>query len=237
MLIDMLISMSAARSATGRVYDVVKRDLLDGVIKPGERIGDAELREELGVSRTPVREAMLALEQEKLVRIVPRSGYFAAEISFADIADAYQMRFVLEPLVSAMAATRISDEEVDELRALADVGTDGSPDGVLRAVEFNKRFHLRAAEIGGNGRMTRAMSEALDALGRLAMLDLQRGRTVESWTEEHLGIVKAIETRDPVRAANAVRATFEPDQGLLVKRTWSDLTHVFDDIHGTGVKR
>lgn len=237
MLIGMLINMSPALSATSRVYEAVKRDVLDGVIKAGERIGDAELRQELGVSRTPVREAMLALEQENLVRIMPRLGYFAAEISVTDIADAYQMRFVLEPLVSAMAAVRISEEEADELRVLADVGTDGSPAGVVRAIERNKRFHLRVAEIGGNGRMTRAMSEALDALGRLAILDLQRGRRVESWTAEHLGLVDAIATRDPVCAAEAVRTTFAPDQGLLLKHTWSDLTRVVDEIHGTVVSR
>jgi DNA-binding GntR family transcriptional regulator len=234
MLKDMLCSMSPQESATSRVYEVVKRELLDGVIKPGERIGDAELREQLGVSRTPVREAMLALEQENLVRIVPRLGYFAAEISVTDIADAYQLRFLLEPLVSAMAAVRVTDEDIDELRTLADVGTDGSQSGVILAIERNKRFHLRVAELGGNARMTRVMSDVLDALGRLAMLDLQRGRTGESWTAEHLGIVEAIAARDPVRAAATARATFEPDEGMLLKRTRTELTRIVEEIHRTG---
>jgi DNA-binding GntR family transcriptional regulator len=223
--------MSPQESATGRVYEAVKRDLLDGVIKPGDRIGDAELREELGVSRTPVREAMLALEQENLVRIVPRLGYFAAEISVTDMADAYQLRFLLEPLVSAMAALRINDDEIEELRQLADVGTDGSQAGVLVAIERNKRFHLRVAEIGGNARMTRVMSEVLDALGRLAIVDLERRRTGESWTAEHLEIVESIACHDPVRAAEAARATFEPDEGMLLKRTRTELTQIVEEIH------
>jgi DNA-binding GntR family transcriptional regulator len=226
--------MSPQESATSRVYEAVKRDVLDGVIKPGARIGDAELREQLGVSRTPVREAMLALEQENLVRIVPRLGYFAAEISVTDMADAYQLRFLLEPLVSAMAALRVRDEDIDELRELAHVGIDGSQSGVALAIERNKRFHMRVAELGGNARMTRVMSEVLDALGRLAMLDLERERTGESWTAEHLAIVDAIAAHDPVRAAAAARATFEPDEGMLLKRTRTELTRIVEEIHRTG---
>jgi DNA-binding GntR family transcriptional regulator len=225
MLISMLISMSLQETATDRVYETVKRDLLQGAIKPGERIADADLRDQLGVSRTPIREAMLALEQENLVRIVPRLGYFAAEISVTDIGDAYQLRFLLEPVVTAMAAVRIGDDEIDELRELAKVDTDGSHAGVTEAIERNKQFHLRVAEIGGNTRMTRVMSEVLDTLGRLA---------AESWTAEHLEIVDAIASHDPQRAAEAARATFEPDEGMLLKRTRTDLTRIVDEIHGTG---
>lgn len=225
----MLNNMSHAR----HVYEVVKRDLLDGVIRPGERIGDAALRARLGVSRTPVRDAMLTLELENLVRIVPRLGYFAAEINVSDVADAYQLRFLLEPVVTAMAALRIRDEEIAELRLLADVGTDGSEAALAEAIERNKRFHLGIAECGGNVRMTHVMSDVLDALGRLAIIDLQRRRSAESWTAEHLTIVDAIASRDPVRAARAARATFEPDEGLLLKRTRADLTRIVEEVFQT----
>jgi DNA-binding GntR family transcriptional regulator len=224
----------AKSSATLRVYESVKRELLEGVIKPGDRIGDADLRDRLQVSRTPVREAMLALEQENLVRIVPRQGYFASEISATDVVDAYQLRFLLEPVITAMAAQRVRDADVDELRELAHVSSDGSEQGVARAIDRNKRFHLRVAEIAGNSRMTRVMSEVLDALGRLAVIDLSQQRTGESWTAEHLAIVEAIAQRDPVRAAQVVRDTFEPDEGMLLKRTRADLSRVVDEIHGMG---
>lgn len=220
----------AKPSATTRVYESVKRDLLDGVIKPGDRIGDVELRERLKVSRTPVREAMLALEQENLVRIVPRLGYFASEISATDVVNAYQLRFLLEPVITAMAAQRIRDSDVDELRRLAKVTSDGSDHGVAEAVERNKRFHLAVAEIAGNSRMTRVMSEVLDALGRLAIIELRQRRSGESWTAEHLAIVDAIAEHDPVHAAEVVRDTFEPDEGLLLKRSRADLANVIDRI-------
>jgi DNA-binding GntR family transcriptional regulator len=220
----------AKRSATTRVYEAVKRDLLDGVIRPGSRIGDVELRDRLQVSRTPVREAMLALEQEKLVRIVPRHGYFASEISATDVVEAYQLRFLLEPVITAMAAQRIRDGDVEPLRELAEVTSDGSDRGIAEAVERNKRFHLRVAEFAGNSRMTRVMSEVLDALGRLAVIDLREGPTGASWSAEHLAIVAAIADHDPVRAAQVVRDTFAPDEGMLLKRTRTELSNVIDRI-------
>ena len=95
-----------------RPVTTLKRELLDGVIRPGDRIADMDICARLGVSRTPVREALLALERDGLVRIVPRQGYFASEISVSDALDAYQLRFILEPIATALAARQISAEEI-----------------------------------------------------------------------------------------------------------------------------
>jgi DNA-binding GntR family transcriptional regulator len=225
--------MSARGAAASRVYETVKRDLLDGQIRPGERIGDEDLRERLSVSRTPVREAMLALEKEQLVRIVPRQGYFAAEISHADVVDAYQLRFLLEPIATAMAARRFRDSDIEQLRELAHVSLDGSDASVTDAIDRNKQFHVLVCEVAGNGRITRAMSEALDALGRMAVLDLQKRRTGESWTAEHLVIVDAIASGDPARAAAAARATFEPDEGVGISRTRADITEIAAAVYAS----
>src|SRR5947199_10368305 len=97
------------RSTKQRVYEALKRELLDGVIRPGERINDSEIAARFSCSRGPVREALLALEQEGLVRVVPRHGYFASEISVGAALDAYQLRLILEPIATAMAAQRITD--------------------------------------------------------------------------------------------------------------------------------
>jgi GntR family transcriptional regulator, rspAB operon transcriptional repressor len=227
------MSMTARRKAPAmaRVYEDVKRDLLDGAIRPGERIPDAEICARLGVSRTPVREALLSLEREGLVRIVPRQGYFAAEISATDILDAYDVRFVIEPIVAAMAATKITDAELEEVRALAQISADESDAGLARAIELNKEFHLRIAQISGNARMVRMMSEVLDVLGRLALVDLRQYRSVESWSAEHLGIVDALAAHDPAAAAEAVRASFDHDAGLLPRGSHANLAQLLSAVH------
>ena len=226
--------MSVRGPAASRVYESVKRDLLAGQIQPGEKIADEALRTRLAVSRTPVREAMLALEQEQLVRIVPRQGYFAAELRHDDAIDAYQLRFLLEPVTAGMAAHRHQQAAIDELRELAHVTFDGSESSFGPAIERNKNFHLRICEIAGNARMTRAMAEALDALGRMALVDLKRRLTGESWTSEHLAIVEAIATRDPGVAAAAVRATFEPDVGPLLTQTRADISAIVNAAYRNG---
>lgn len=222
---------AARRSAATRVYELVRRELLEGTISPGERIRDAEVRAALGVSRTPVREAMLALEQEGLVRIVARQGYFATELSLSDVVDAYQLRYVLEPLVTAMAAIRAADEDVLHLRELAAVQLAGADDEVARVIQANKDFHLKLAEIAGNPRLVRILAEVLDALGRLALFDLRYWRTPETWRDEHLAITEAIAARDPVRAAAVVRATFESDEGLLLRRTRQEIAELLGQIN------
>jgi DNA-binding GntR family transcriptional regulator len=225
------MAVSQKIPAMTRVYELVRRDLLDGIIRPGERIPDAAICATLGVSRTPMREAMLALERDGLVRIVPRQGYFAAEIIASDVLDAYDVRFVIEPIVTAMAATKITDAEVEEVRALAEILADKSEAGLARAIELNKAFHVRIAQLSGNARMARMMSEVLDVLGRLALVDLRRFRSVESWRTEHLGIIDALAARDPAAAAEAVRASFDHDAGLLPGGSRDDLAHLLNAVH------
>lgn len=218
----------ARKRATEVAYTTLKRELLNGTIRPGERIADAEICRRLKVSRTPVREALLALERDGLVRIVPRQGYFATEIGVSEALDAYQLRIVLEPLATALAARRISENELHTLRellaALAVVEEDSSDTALVEATELNKRFHVLIAEASGNMRLARVLSDLLDALGRLVLVDLRTRRgAARTWRDEHEEILAALEARDPDRAFAVVRAAFRSDEGLLFARARDDL--------------
>jgi DNA-binding GntR family transcriptional regulator len=218
--------------ATVQAYTTLKRELLDGVIRPGDRIADMEICARLGVSRTPVREALLALERDGLVRIVPRQGYFASEISVSDALDAYQLRFILEPIATALAARQISAEELSDLRALLasmqEIEDDPSENALAQAIELNKAFHVHIAEASGNGRLAKVMSDLMDALGRLVRVDLRtRTSAAATWRFEHQQILLALEAGDPERAAEAVRDSFQRDEGLLLARARDDLGRLF----------
>jgi len=140
-------------SAKQWVYEFVKQQVLDSVIRPGERINDAHLCAALNVSRTPVREALLMLAQEGLVAVFPRHGYFASEISVGFALDAYQLRLILEPIATAMAAERITPTEIAALRRLVDVDIDANGNSVADVIALNKRFHVTIAQISGNSRL------------------------------------------------------------------------------------
>jgi DNA-binding GntR family transcriptional regulator len=223
---------ASQQRATALAYTTLKQELLDGVIRPGDRIVDTDVCERLGVSRTPVREALLALERDGLVRIVPRQGYFASEISVSDALDAYQLRFILEPIATALAARQISDTQLAELRdvlaALSRLEDDPSDDALAQAIELNKSFHVLIAQASGNGRLSRVMADLMDALGRLVRVDLRtRTSAAATWRVEHEEILGALEARDPDRAAAAVRESFQRDEGLLLARARDDMGRVF----------
>lgn len=217
--------------ATEVAYTTLKRELLNGTIQPGERIADSEICRRLKVSRTPVREALLALERDGLVRIVPRQGYFATEIGVSEALDAYQLRMVLEPFATALAARRVNDEELGALRELlaelAVAEADASDAALVEAIELNKRFHVLIAEASGNVRLARVLSDLLDALGRLVLVELRTRRgSARTWRDEHEEIFAALEARDPDRAFAVVRETFQSDEGLLFARARDDLDRV-----------
>lgn len=210
-----------ARSSAERAYDALKRRLLRGTIQPGERIAVEKLSSQLGVSRTPIREALVALEKEGIVRTVPRRGYFAREISFREALDAYQLRMILEPIATALAARRIGEEDLELLRRLA----DSSPsDSIRRSLDNNRSFHIAIAKASGNQRLARIMADLMDDMERLVYFEFDRQHTQSDWREEHLSILDSLEARDPEQAAEAVRATFTQDAGLLATKAKVELT-------------
>ena len=116
------------------VFDSLREAIINGTLRPGERMMEIQLAEELGVSRTPVREAIRKLELEGFVVMLPRKGAYVAGISLKDIADVFEVRASLEALASGLAAERITGEELEDLERIlvrkAELIARGQPAGV-----------------------------------------------------------------------------------------------------------
>lgn len=97
------------------VFEYLRESILNGDLKPGERLMEISLAEQMGVSRTPVREAIRKLEKEKFVEMIPRKGAYVADLTAKDILDVLEMRIILEGFAAALAAERISEEEMEAL--------------------------------------------------------------------------------------------------------------------------
>jgi DNA-binding GntR family transcriptional regulator len=100
------------------VFDYMKDAIITGKLKPGERLMEVQLAEKLGVSRTPVREAIRKLELEGLVVMVPRKGAYVADLDAKDLLNVLEVRSSLEGLAASLAAERITEEEIDKLKKI-----------------------------------------------------------------------------------------------------------------------
>jgi len=124
------------------VCETLRDAIRKGVLKPGERLMEIQLAEELGVSRTPVREAIRKLELEGYVIMMPRRGTYVANLSIRDVNEVFEIRTSLDSLASGLAAERITDEELERLqRLLVMIGEYIEENNMEKIVETDTEFH------------------------------------------------------------------------------------------------
>lgn len=183
----------------------VRGAILDGRFAPGTRIRQEEIARELGTSRIPVREALRQLEGEGLVTLVPHSGARVSVMDFAEYHELYRLREVVEPMVIAESATRMTDEHLDRLRRLLAIFERSNADGAAW-LESDRRFHLATYAMA-------PLPRALDLIEgfwnqtqqyRRAYLHTIR-RNLETVDWEHRLILEALERRDGEHAASLQR--------------------------------
>ncbi|MDD3218621.1 MAG: GntR family transcriptional regulator [Lachnospiraceae bacterium] len=186
------------QSLRGQVFNKIRSDILSGRYAQGEELKEATLGEEIGVSRTPVREALRQLELEGLVEIVPNKGAHVTGISHEDVRDIYQMRSYLEGLAARWAAERISDEDINEMEEvilLAEFSLKkaSKQDQMVR---FDNEFHQIMYRAAGSRMMEHVLRDfhRYVQLARItSMKDLDRATKS---VEEHKAILEAIKNRD-----------------------------------------
>lgn len=217
----MAVVSPGRENLTARAYQVLLRRILSHAIAPGEAIDDAALAQELGMSRTPVREGLLALQQRGLVRIVPRVGHFASEITPADVFEAYEVRMLLEPAAAEMAARRITPAELESLRRLVGFGPEEiTPALFPRAVDLNRQFHVGVAEVSQNRRLVQLYSQLMDDLTRVVHYELLHGLSSGAWRDEHLAILDALARHDAEEAGRLMREDILNTHVLVQEGVW-----------------
>ena len=124
------------------VSEALRQAIKEGILKPGERLMEIQLADELGVSRTPIREAIRKLELEGFVVMIPRRGTYVADISLKDVVQVFEIRSALEELAAGLAAERITPDELEELeRILVEINEYIDRDEFDKIVDTDIRFH------------------------------------------------------------------------------------------------
>ena len=180
-----------------KIFLKLRQDILDGKYKSGDSLVELKLAEELGVSRTPVREAIRQLELEGLVSCIPNKGVFVEGITGQDIEDIYAIRECIEGLAARWAIERMDQESLKELENLCELMEFYTRKGDLDQVgELNSRFHDLIFESTNSKPLMQILSDLQYYIGniRLASLKLP-GRAAKS-LDEHKAIVRAFKDRD-----------------------------------------
>ena len=193
--------VAADRTSLSKVVsDQIRGQILEGKFRPGERLVEDRLSADLGVSRVPVREALLGLSIEGLVRLEPRRGATVAEITPEIVAELVEVRALLEGQNARLAARRHDPEIVAQLRETLKRGNEaaeaGTPDRLAR---LNGEFHERLAEASRNSVLTEVM-RSLRERTSIAFAINGRNRAREDW-KEHAGILAAVIDGDEELAA------------------------------------
>jgi len=200
------------------VLDAIREAIINGTLKPRERLMEIQLADELGVSRTPIREALRKLELEGFIVMVPRKGAYVADISFKDIADIYEIRAALEGLAAGLAAERITDEELEEMeRHLVEKADAISHQDMARLVEVDTKFHEAIYRSSRNERLLPIMNNLREQIQRFRATSLAYPGRMKRSLEEHRAIVEAIQARDAALARQLAHEHIENAEQSMIE--------------------
>jgi DNA-binding GntR family transcriptional regulator len=195
-----------ARSLADQAYFRIRELIVTLGLPPGSLVSERELMEQLGVGRTPVREALRALARERLVEVYPRRGMFVSSVDVRDLAGLSEVRTTLEPQAARLAAERATDADRDQiavlLEELDEVG-DGSSERAL--MDLDQRIHRHLYRCTHNPFLEETLNEYYVLTLRIWFLVLDRVTRLEDAIQEHRDLLKAVLAGDGAAAEEAMR--------------------------------
>ena len=179
------------------VFENLRTAILEGNLKAGQRLMEVQLAEQLGVSRTPIREAIRKLELEGLVVMLPRKGAYVANMSFKDLIDVLEIRASLEGLAASLAAERRNDEDIIDLEKLAKefetCVRETNIEGVLKTdIDFHEKIFMMA----NNKKLYQLITSLWEQVHRFRVTYVSDYDASLSLVEEHNKILQAIKDGD-----------------------------------------
>lgn len=186
-----------------KIAETIRTNILKGIIKPGERLVEPKLSEQLGISRTPIREALRNLESEGFIEIIPRRGAVVTQITDKDVDEIFIIKMRLESLAARLATERLTNADIEKMKDLA-LRVRESTSKVGHKVNWNSEFHEVFIQNCGNDRLIKILAGLQQQFKRATVFSFsETGRTIEV-AEEHQNIISAFESRDKDMAEKLV---------------------------------
>jgi GntR family transcriptional regulator, rspAB operon transcriptional repressor len=199
------------------VYERIRSEILSCALKPGSQIQERDLAERYAVSKSPIRDALLRLEAQNLIEVMPRKGYRVRPISVADAGELYEMRLVLERACITRLVETAADADLAGLDAFRQEPGGGD---LALWIAYNRAFHIALADRCGNARLSRVTRDVLEQFDRLTLMSVtaDESDSLARYVEEHGVIIDAVQRRDKRAAASLVRDHVENSRKRLLDR-------------------
>lgn len=200
------------------VYELLRKAILDGKIKPGERIVENDYAEMFHTSRTPIREALRKLEMEGFVEYLPRKGVIVKGFSLSDIIEIYEIRKSLECLAIRHVVAKISGQEIDQIRAIVqEMEKADQEDNIEQLVTICQQFHDTILHTSSMPRLTSMINTLQDYLERFKRVTLEKPERRGNAIKEHQEIFRAIDQRDINKAEELISQHIEASKRAFLE--------------------
>jgi len=231
---DLSLPRINAPKISDAAYDILREKVVSKEFAPGQRLDLDDIEQQLGISRTPLKEALVRLEMEGLIVIVPRSGTYVTDPAPKDIVESFGVRRALEVYAVELAVQHASDGEIAELRAiveeLGDLAAAEDRDAIYpRYLALDHQLHRQLVSLAGNDRLCRA-HERENLHAQMARVRYRRSeRELDVAQEEHIRIMGALEARDgevaraemDAHLKRAERSLLNDMETTAYERVWS----------------
>lgn len=211
-------------SLRGRVFHKLREDILNGKYKENEELKEVAIGEELGVSRTPVREAFRQLELEGLIQIVPNKGAYVTGITAKDIKDIYMIRSSLEGMCARLATEHITPEQLEELEENVYIASFHASKGHMEQMtELDNRFHHILYEACDSKMLQNLLQDFHQYVIRIRKKTLSTKERGIASNEEHKKIMEAIKEGNPGEAERLATCHMDNAYDNMVKNGLYDM--------------
>lgn len=206
------------------VFESLREAIIKGELEPGKRLMEIQLAQKMGVSRTPIREAIRQLELEGLVIMEPRRGAYVAGLSMEDVTNVLEIRGALEGLAASLAAQRATKEEVEELSHIVErFSAYAKESNIQGLIEQDVAFHDIIYKSTGNERLLQLISSLREQVQRFRVAYISQFDNASDLLKEHQQILQAIQDKDGEKARKIAEDHIKNAENYMIQTHSNDM--------------
>ena len=214
---EQILPISRAKSLKEQAYDKLKELIITGALQPGELHNEKRLAEALGVSRTPVREALLELSREGMVAFVPGKGVEICKFTAEQVREVFEIRKIIEGYILEKITSQLNDEEIKEIDQNISRQEKTMDKREKRAfIEYDKQFHLHIASKIGNKQIESILDNLRDQIHLMGIRAVEDHSRMQQVIKEHREIFSGLKERNPKKAHDALINHLDNTEKILI---------------------